>query len=259
MKVLKTISKSIVLPSALLLISLLFSSCGSSPSSGLLSREGAKFNRELSQAVKSADKITIVEHSFWEDFKGSDIDVDVRTAPKYTYRRKTLTASDRAYFASQVDQLSGAKKVYNHEGCMFAPHYTIYFYNNGKITSRAEVSHRCEDFKWKNGSTHTQSKNLFNALNATIKRAGFNPSSDWKKKASDRYRANEQKKIEKEKEKELEKVKPIGIPTAKFVPGQEGKLVFNPFTQNHVDVEDIPSGTKIRDPQDPKGRVFRVP
>ncbi len=38
-------------------------------------------------------------------------------------------------------------------------------------------------------------------------------------------------------------------PTAKHVPGRPG-FVFNPFTQNMVDVDGIPSGTKVRDPQD---------
>ncbi len=267
MKVPKFFSKSFTLSSALVLISFVFSSCASDTAGGLLSREGSKFNRELSQAIKSADKITIVEHSFWEDFKGSDIDVDVRTAPNYTYRSKTLTAADRTQFAAEIDKLSGAKKKYNHEGCMFAPHYTINFYKNGKKTSSAEVSHRCEDFQWKSDSELTQSKDLFKALNTTIKRAGFNPSTNWKKKASHRYKTDQKKKLELELDLELERKKkqekeveskPNIIPLGKPVPGRPGFL-FNPYTQNQVDVEGIPSGLKVRDPQDPKGRVFRVP
>lgn len=260
MKISKPFSRNIILHSALVVISFLLFSCASDPSASILTREGSKFNRELSQAIKSADKITIEEHSFWEDFKGGDLDVDVRIAPKYTYRSRTLSAADRSFFASQVDNLSGSTKRYDHEGCMFAPHYTIQFYENGVKSSRAQVSYRCEDFQWKHGTDHTQSKNLFRALSAVIKRAGFNPSSDWKKKASDRYRAEQRKKKQMEQEKE-QKQEPtiIEIPTAKSVPGKDGLLAINPFTQNHVDVEGIPSGVKIRDPQDPKGRVFKVP
>lgn len=42
------------------------------------------------------------------------------------------------------------------------------------------------------------------------------------------------------------------------VPGKAG-FVFNPYTQNQVDVRGIPSGTKVKDPHDSQGRVFRVP
>lgn len=47
----------------------------------------------------------------------------------------------------------------------------------------------------------------------------------------------------------------VGIP----IPGKEG-FVFNPFTNNPVDVRAIPSGTLVRDPQDPnEDHLFRVP
>jgi len=53
-------------------------------------------------------------------------------------------------------------------------------------------------------------------------------------------------------------VKP-SVPTAKPVPGKPG-MVFNPFTNNHVDVNGIPSGTKVRDPNDSnQAHIFRVP
>jgi hypothetical protein len=43
------------------------------------------------------------------------------------------------------------------------------------------------------------------------------------------------------------------------VPGREG-LVFNPWTNNPVDVRGIPSGQLVRDPHDPNpSHKFRVP
>ncbi len=54
-------------------------------------------------------------------------------------------------------------------------------------------------------------------------------------------------------------VKPKVIKYAAMVPGKEG-FVFNPYTQNQVDVKGIPSGTKVRDPHDPNpAHIFRVP
>jgi hypothetical protein len=43
------------------------------------------------------------------------------------------------------------------------------------------------------------------------------------------------------------------------VPGKPG-YVFNPFTNNPVDVRGIPPGTLVRDPQDPdRDHKFRIP
>ncbi len=48
----------------------------------------------------------------------------------------------------------------------------------------------------------------------------------------------------------------VGLP----IPGKPG-FIFNPFTNNPVDVRGIPSGTLVEDPQDPNGSKhrFRVP
>lgn len=49
------------------------------------------------------------------------------------------------------------------------------------------------------------------------------------------------------------------IKTAKPVPGRPG-YVFNPYTQNMVDVSGIPSGTKVKDPHDKdETHIFKVP
>lgn len=51
----------------------------------------------------------------------------------------------------------------------------------------------------------------------------------------------------------------VVYPFAKKVAGKEG-FIFNPYTQNQVQVEGIPSGTLIRDPHDPNpAHKFRVP
>lgn len=51
-----------------------------------------------------------------------------------------------------------------------------------------------------------------------------------------------------------------GYPRAIPIPGKDG-YVFNPYTNNPVDVRGIPSGTLVKDPQDPEGskNFFRVP
>ena len=55
-------------------------------------------------------------------------------------------------------------------------------------------------------------------------------------------------------------VVPNKILTAKWIPGEEGKKVTNPYTGETVDVRGLPSGTKVRDPKDSnKEHIFRVP
>lgn len=52
---------------------------------------------------------------------------------------------------------------------------------------------------------------------------------------------------------------PMDYKVGKPLPGKEG-YIFNPFTNNPVDVRGIPSGTLVRDPADPdKEHIFRVP
>jgi len=51
----------------------------------------------------------------------------------------------------------------------------------------------------------------------------------------------------------------VSYPTATAVPGKEG-FVFNPYTQNIVDVKGIGSGKLVRDPEDTDStHKFRVP
>lgn len=52
---------------------------------------------------------------------------------------------------------------------------------------------------------------------------------------------------------------PKVVKNASKVPGKDG-FVFNPYTNNQVDVRGIPSGTKVRDPHDSNpAHIFRVP
>jgi len=50
-----------------------------------------------------------------------------------------------------------------------------------------------------------------------------------------------------------------GIPVASRVAGRPG-YVFNPYSQNMVEVKGMKSGTKVRDPEDPDpSHVFVIP
>ncbi len=70
--------------------------------------------------------------------------------------------------------------------------------------------------------------------------------------------------VAKENKKEVEKpykekiITKDEISTAKPAPNKPGFLI-NPFTGELVDAVGIPSGIKIRDPNDKLGRIFKTP
>ena len=80
-----------------------------------------------------------------------------------------------------------------------------------------------------------------------------------RRQAALREKANEPAPPKREVKPDTGTPKP-GYPRAIPIPGKDG-YVFNPYTNNPVDVRAIPSGTLVKDPQDPDGdkHFFRVP
>lgn len=195
---------------------LLLTSCGTSP---VAIREGAKFNRDLVNAIDAADKIEIVQHSFWTDFHGA---VAARKIPENVYQKRDLPFYRVNSFKKMVKRMSGVTKK-EFSTCVFEPHHTMHFYLEGKKTSSLKICFKCEDIQW-SGSEHTQSRDLFKVLDTVMWTNGFDRHLDWKKQAK-----------------------------------KGPRHMKNPHTGDLIDIEGIPSGTMVRDPSDSQGRTFRVP
>jgi len=209
-----------------------------------------EYNRVLAEAISNADKIVFKEHSHKVDFFG--VGAGENQAPHYVYRTKELSYNERSLFLEGVRNLRGVSKN-TRTLCIFVPHHTIDFYEEGRLKSSMKISYKCFDIEW-NGTTLEASKDVFNAISPAIVRAGMDTHRSWDVLAKSRYaEENNAGSIEREPI-------PLGPPTAKWAAGQVGKKVVNPFTGKLVDVEGIPANTKVRDPNDEdSSHVFRVP
>lgn len=210
-------------------------------------RGAEAYKASLVQAITRADKIVIKEHSNQADF--SEVVSDINSAPYYKYGSTELTLAEKNGLLNNVQRMSSRAKS-EYTLCAFTPHHTIELYEQGRLVSKIRVCYECSDVKW-NGTTSQVPADLINALSPTIRRAGFTTNKSWKAEAASRYTPP--------RPEPKPDPKPTGPPTAKKIPGKPGH-VYNPFNQNEVDVDGIPSGTKVRDPHDPdETHIFKVP
>ncbi len=209
------------------------------------------FNYALVDAIERADQIVVREHSHPGDFSG--VSLGRGNTPVYIYASKDLSPGERVLFSEGVRGMSNQSSVAD-RGCSFVSHHTIDFYERGSLSSRMKVSYKCSEVQW-NGSSGKPSKDVFKVITPLIKRAGMIPHRDWKQVAEQQFEADGV-------HSPLDK-KPVlggGVPTAEWAPGEVGKKVLNPFTKQLVDVEGIPAGTKVRDPNDKdQSHIFKIP
>ena len=223
--------------------------------------EAAKFNKEFALAVIEADSIVVTEHSHPSDLDNSLLATRV-DIPKYIYKQKKLNFNERTTFVKDVQKLKG--RVRSTTRCIFVPHHSIELYKGGKPTSVMEICYDCGEIKW-NGSQVKASGDMFDAVTPLLKRSGMKVHRDWHSIAEDKFVEGNTTPSENTDVSDVtpnvpEPVLPGQVPTAKWIPGEEGKKVLNPFTGEVVDVEDIPAGLKVRDPNDKnKANIFRVP
>lgn len=246
-------------------VTLLISSCASEPITGttpgdsqiVVDGEGnadaLKYNQALVSAIQSADKIVIKEHSDKVDFFG--VIPEGSSAPQYTYARKELNTGDKILFLEAAKELKGIENK-GHSLCLFSPHHSIDFYEQGQLKSSMKVCYKCNEIKW-NGTSYKTPQDVFQAVTPAIKRAGMYTDRGWDALAKQRYQDENKPKPPGPPEQEQAVG---GVPKAKWAPGQKGKKVINPFTGNLVDVEGIPANIKVRDPNDKDpSHIFRVP
>lgn len=215
----------------------------------------AKFNKDFAAAVTAADKVVVREHSHSSDI--SNLLNSPRSAPKYTYVQKSLNFNERMTFVSELNKLNGRAKTITAE-CLFVPHHSVELYKGGKLTSVMGICYTCGEIQW-NGSSVPASGDMFDAVTPLLKRSGMKVHRNWQSKAQAKL-AEGASGITRNPDGNTETTVAPKTPTAKWIPGQVGKKVLNPYTGTPVDVDGIPSGVKVRDPNDSNTKhVFRVP
>jgi len=229
--------------------------------------DAAKFNKEFALAVTEADVVVVREHSHSSDLNSSL--VARNKISEYTYIKKELNFNERMTFVKEVNALKGRARNITTD-CLFVPHHSVELYKNGNLSSVMEICYNCGEIKW-NGSKLKASGDMFDAVTPLLKRSGMKVHRDWHSKAEDKFVSGQLEVNEgssavdsnqntAESRQDRPPVIVGGIPTAKWILNQEGKKVTNPFTGGSVDVEGIPAGTKVRDPNDKnEAHIFRVP
>jgi len=215
------------------------------------------FRQYLMRAIENADQIKLIEHSHKTDFL--DVVTDINTAPTYVYNEKELRVGEKVLFLEKVRKISGKRQMMQTD-CLFVDHHTIEFYEQGSILNRMNICFSCSEIEWEDKQRDV-SKEMFDVLKSLVQQAGMQLQREWSKLAKDRYA-----ELNKADESKIMNRAPVAsdpkvvIPEAKWASGQKGKKVVNPFTGKLVDVEGIPSGTKVMDPTDSNQKhVFRVP
>lgn len=248
-----------------------------------VNNNGVKFKQDLEGAIANADRIVVLQHSHVSDFNG--VIASNEKAPYYSYGSRVLSSGAKADFLSRVRNLSGYNSQPSNR--QFEPHHTIKFYSAGRLKSTMQISFAINEVRW-NGSKFIASQDIMRAIAPVVSNAGFSSNRDWNGLARIEYTSGRrtsggsigsmagpsqtptiptsptvkpQAQTPNPTTPTPAPVKPTTptVPTAKAVPGKPG-MVFNPFTNNHVDVNGIPSGTKVRDPNDSnQAHIFRVP
>jgi hypothetical protein len=147
---------------------------------------GRVYIRELGDAIRSADKIVVAEHSH-------DLDVfDEETGRSLVSRQlvygvKELSKGHREKFLSTIERLD-PKTQDEFPACIFEPHHSVSFYSRGEILSTMEICFVCGQLSW-DATKATPPWSIYPGLASFIKAIGFEPERDWSTVARDHMKA----------------------------------------------------------------------
>lgn len=131
------------------------------------------FKRDMIEAVSSAKRIEILEHSYMYDFVEGDED-----APVIVYKRHELTTDQARSLKSVLETMSDEPKMV-HYMCAFAPHHTIVFHLSNGEKSRVNICFQCDDTMW-NGNEVLPPHDFQPVIRDFIEPMGFQAERDWR-------------------------------------------------------------------------------
>ena len=146
----------------------------------LPSTDGKLFKADLLNAISRADKIVITEHSNKNDYSDPDVGV-IYHGPEIKYGQAELSEEQRAEFSSVISGLSDETQD-AFAACICAPHHSIQFYVDGKLSDKIEVCFMCGKIEWQ-GNTRTPPWSIYSGLSQVVKNVGLSPGRDWRKLA----------------------------------------------------------------------------
>ena len=151
-----------------LLLVIALSACSRTGSSAYLTA--------LEEAIRSADRIVITEHSSPFDTYDAGSGKPLATS-ELVYRTVELSNSQRSQFLSLVEGLD-PKEQDALPACIFEGHHTIRFYAGAKLVSSLQVCFGCGQVEWP-VTNATPPWSLVPGLEKVIRNAGLLPKRDW--------------------------------------------------------------------------------
>ena len=150
-----------------ILLALAYLGCGSS-------REGAAYKAKLADAIQSADRILVTEHSCPWDFPG---DQSRRTAPDIEYGGVELDQTAKAAFLKNVSAMNAALPEIA-LACEAEYHHSIFFYSGQNLSSTMNICFKCNQIQWDVTDQYSPAA-IFSVLARVIEGAGFKTERDW--------------------------------------------------------------------------------
>jgi hypothetical protein len=138
------------------------------------------YKADLINAINSADKIIITEHSNEYDYSNPD-EEKMYEGSIIQYGKVELNAKQKANFSAIISGLSNQTQD-AFAACIFDPHHSILFYSNGKLTSTMDICFMCGQVEWQ-GSSGTPPWSIYSGLSQVVESVGLSPERDWRKLA----------------------------------------------------------------------------
>ncbi|MBL8298995.1 MAG: hypothetical protein JNN30_11705 [Rhodanobacteraceae bacterium] len=138
---------------------------------------GAGFQGLLVDAIRSADRIVVTEHSNLYD---SDNETTERfDGPYFVYASHELAAAERLWLLRAVE--SADPLATQDPMCGFSPHHAVEFYVGGRRDSTLEICFTCDQLQWDAVKAFYPDE-LLPVLRNLIATAGLTADQGWREK-----------------------------------------------------------------------------
>lgn len=140
----------------------------------------AGYQQVLLDALRSADRIVVTEHSNRYDL--DDPHSNQFIGPYFVYASHTLTQEERARLVKAVETVDPEFSLA--PMCLFSPHHAIDFYVGTRRESRMEICFSCGDLAW--DAVHASyPRALLGVFERLVTESGLTPEQNWRRKARD--------------------------------------------------------------------------
>lgn len=142
--------------------------------------DASAYRQLLVDALRSADRIVVTEHSNRYDL--DDPDSEEFIGPYFVYASHTLSDEERVQLVKAVENVDPEFSLA--PMCLFSPHHAIEFYVGTRRESRMEICFSCGDLIW-DAVYAKYPRALLGVFDSLMKESGLTPEQNWRRKARD--------------------------------------------------------------------------